>query len=563
MKIKKFTDYKPKSGFNEIELALLDYNNIDISEFEKLFPDYGRNVRINNFLTHDMTWLKETETFIKFIESHKNDKISIVGDYDTDGIMGTVILMIGLQAYGIDCNFIIPDRLKDGFGIKNKHVKEAISRGSKAIITVDNGIAAHKVVRYAKNKGIDVLITDHHIPDEETVPKGVSIINPLYNDDVYPEISGGYVAFKLIYNLLLRNDLFTGDNKFLDRDLLFFAAISTIGDMMPLVGENRLLVKSALQLLQMIKDKNVWNGRILKTVTALGGRYNIRNKDKLIQLDLISFSMSPTINSVGRMEGDVTSLVQDILDCNVGGVYMKDYTKINNSRKKATIDILKTIKLDKRDVYVIDIKTKFSFEIKGLLGLVANRISSEKNKPAFVGMKSGNKFICSARGCDGYSLYDAIERVKKKLPELNITGGGHESAMGIQFDYSEENIKLFEKTLTKDFEINFLDFEAEKVYIEYDPELFEMLIDVYYNFDVFGTKFKRLDFIYSGSLKYIDTAKKVFKVGDLYFKYFTSPPNIKIGRVINVIFDIGTDDATAIYLIYKDANIIKKGSDNE
>ena len=263
MNIKRLSDVTPYENLDVTTTAILNENNISIAEFQEKIPDYFDKTLYQDFgivgaqvptidnlkFLEKISPLKNTQAFIDFIEKHRNEKICIIGDYDVDGVFSTLIMCVGLLSIGINVEHVIPQRITDGYSMKSLHVDRAIEKGATAIITVDNGIGTKEAVDYALEKGLSVLITDHHLPTEDCLPQGVDIIDPKYNGDEFSDICGAAVAFKLIIEYYKRNNMLGSSKiKLLLNELIFYAACATMTDNMPAIGENRFLLRQGLQV---------------------------------------------------------------------------------------------------------------------------------------------------------------------------------------------------------------------------------------------------------------------------------------------------------------------------
>ena len=535
---KKLSEYTNENGFSKTEIALLKENNLNLENFSENFPDYNKKITLDSFLK-TLTPLKNTDEFIEFVTSRKNEKFCILGDYDADGILSTEIMLIGLRKMGIDVDFVIPNRLENGYGMKNIIIDKALEKKATVLITVDNGIGSKEQIEYALSKGISVLITDHHLPEENTTPENVIIIDPKYNKDCFSDICGAFVAFKLIFELLKSEKIF--DNT-LFKEMAVFAAIATKTDMMPILNENRELLIGALDYCNVLKERNLWFGRILKIFKGLGGVFILNNKDKIIDENFFSFSIGPALNAVSRIEGDVSKLVNDIYACGERGNFLKDYLSLNNKRRKFTETLFQSLTEETEEgnisMQLIN-EENFDFPVKGLLGLISNKISSEGTKKvALCGIKNGEEYEFSCRSHNQYSLHEGIlKRIAAEHPELKIKGGGHKSAMGLRFSAGEGNFQLFKRLLEDDFTNNVLNIE-ENVFI-LEKEMLDEIFFVYEKFKVFGNNFEKLKFFYEGSFKSFFSTKKEIEIGDYKFLIFDKFEKEKWkNKDIKVIFNI-------------------------
>lgn len=394
----------------------------------------------------------------------KKTKIRIVGDYDTDGTCATFILCSGLNRLNSYVDYYIPDRKADGYGINAEIIKRSKEDGVELIITCDNGIAAIEELEYAERLGIDVIVTDHHQLVKNEVeknrvilPKALAVINPHRPDCDYPfkHICGANIAFKLIQALYQRLGM---EDRELD-ELRFFASIATIGDMMPLIDENRVLVKWAL--LNFFCCKNIG-------LTVLCNKLNIDHR-RMRAYD-VGFKISPCINAGGRL--DTARLVLKLFFSQTeeeAAVITDELIELNNKRKEMTLeqsqkafDIIDTLdeELKVIVVYLPDCH-------ESIAGIVASRIKDRYHRPAFVVTKGKEGLKGSARSIAAYSMYEEMSKCK----ELFTRFGGHKMAAGFSLTEDKladlcfqlnDNCSLSEKEITEEI---ILDMELPLEYL--------------------------------------------------------------------------------------------------
>lgn len=558
--IRKLSELIPYEGFTNIQTAFLVENDISPDAFQYCFPEYGQtSLKLGEFLK-SMPRLKYTNEFIDFVKQHKDKHFVVVGDYDCDGVFSTLIMVEALRAVGCNCDFIVPHKFNDGYGLQVKHIEKIIEMGGEVIITVDNGISCKPAVDYALEKGLAVAITDHHLPSDN-IPENVLVIDPKYNDDAFSDISGGFVALKLANDLIwemstkvenefnspdgvVKYQTIDKDNFFLTFELAFFAAITTVSDLMPLINENRLLLKSVFTYVNNLKDKNVWAGRIMKVLSGLGAYNTIKDADKIINEDTLKYYIGPTTNAVGRVDGDVEPLIQDILDVNQQGVYLKGYFQKNMTRKQNTRLLLSGYEKDENAVANIAVydPNEYDFPIVGLTGLIASRLSSE-GKVSMVGFEKDGRYEFSCRSVRGYSIFDGINRIKESHPELLLEGGGHALSMGVRFTADLMSLETFKEALYKDIQEH-SEIAPETVF-EFEPEMIDELIYEHQQFGLFGGGFKKLNFIYRAPLISFDAATKTAQIGDFYFKT-GKPETLKIDADVEVEFTISLESKSQI-----------------
>lgn len=390
-------------------------------------------------------WLmKDMKKAVDILEKkiQQKVKIRIIGDYDIDGVTSTYILLKGLTRIGADVDTYIPDRVADGYGIHEHLIVKAESDGIDTIVTCDNGIAAAAEIQMAKEKGMTVIVTDHHeIPYREEngerkviLPPADAILNPKQYDCPYPNknLCGAVVAFKYITALYER---FNIPEKELE-DYYELAAIATVGDVMDLQGENRILVKEGLRRLKNTQNKGLQE---LIRANAL--------EDAKITAYHIGFVLGPCINASGRLDTAARSLA--LLNAQTKEEAAKlagDLTALNQSRKALTekgkeeaIQLIETTELKNDRVLVVYLPECH----ESLAGIIAGRIREKYHKPAFVLIKGEKSAKGSGRSIESYSMYEELV----KCADLMVQFGGHPMAAGLSIE--EENIEKFRRQLNE------------------------------------------------------------------------------------------------------------------
>lgn len=347
------------------------------------------------------------------VDSHLEDTIAIAGDYDVDGISASTIMKKALEAYGVKrVEALIPNRFSDGYGLNPSIVDRAITLGAKLIITVDNGIVAFEATKYAKSKGIDIIITDHHL-HQDNLPCADLVISPHIGENELENrnICGAMVAF-LIAKYLLHES---------NEELEEIACLATIADVMPLKGENRLLVKQTIERIR--KNKGMRNPGLSLLTKAIGVHYEQFNTESF------SFSVAPILNTPGRLTSADLSL--ELLISNdyayLDGL-VKQMLELNIKRKKI-LDELKLaindqIKIEEpANIVVLDDANE------GLIGVLAGMLSNRDDKPSFVFVKAHDGYKASGRSpkwCDlSVVAFKALEGIEP------LACGGHANAMGL------------------------------------------------------------------------------------------------------------------------------------
>jgi single-stranded-DNA-specific exonuclease len=556
--IKEISNINPYENLDQATSAILQENNISLDDFKKLVPDYFDETIYKDFgkenaqipvidnikFLDKLTVLKNSEAFVDFVNTHKNNKICVIGDYDVDGVFSTLIMLIGLITIGVDSVCVIPRRIHDGYSMKKIHVDRAIEKGASAIITVDNGIGTKDAVDYAIEKGLDILVTDHHLPEESTLPKNIQIIDPKYNGDEVSDICGACVAFKLIVYYFKKYNMINSPKiKMLLNELIFYAACATMTDNMPAIGENRYLLRQGLDIVNNFKANKIWSGRILKIVSGLGSnnaRNALNDPNRSFDVDLFSFSIGASINAVSRIGNDVEKLIEDILKASGDKVYIDGYASANHTRQGYSRQVLKKHKKSNTPV-VVEIlnESDFDFPIRGVIGILANNIVFEERKPAIVGYEKDGFYEFSGRSVPGYSLFNIINTLKEAHPEFEISGGGHEYAMGIKIKADPEIMRQFKEAIDEDYKANYIPQEQTAYLLE--DENIDAAIEAHRKLRIFGANFKKLTFTYSGFIENLDFYNKEIQIGRYNFKTFSMFDVPDIGSFVNVLFEINFD----------------------
>lgn len=418
---------------------------IELNEFEA-YLNSNLNTLNSPYLFKDM----EKAVDIIYESIHNSEKIRVVGDYDIDGVCAGFILKDGFKRIGANVDFDVPDRINDGYGINDRIIKQAFDDGINLIITCDNGIAAKKQIDYAHELGMKIIVTDHHevpyVMENDSkifvLPDADAVIDHKRQDCEYPfkHLCGALVAYKLLeaflekYYKIYFNDynFFDEKMKFMDKYLVF-AGIATIGDVVPLIGENRVIVKNALD---KIKEIDNYGLKALIKVNELW--------DKEINSYHISFVIGPCINSGGRI--DTAKRVFDLFDCDNMDMAMEkamELKSINDERKDMTVEgVDKAIKLiedseELKNKKVLIVYLNDCHE--SLAGIIAGRLKEKYYKPVFVFTDAEKGIKGSGRSIEGYSMFDELTKANQVYKEekdegLFIKFGGHEMAAGVSVE---------------------------------------------------------------------------------------------------------------------------------
>jgi single-stranded-DNA-specific exonuclease len=541
---KKISSQQSLMGHGRVESAILEENGITSNDkMNEYFPDlFGKKSWLTKFISEEMSPVGNWEAFVSFIREHKSESFCVIGDYDADGVMATTIMKLALLTFGVSSvHHVIPDRLNDGYGIRDKHVDRAIELGAKVIITVDNGITANSTIDYAKSKGLYVLVTDHHIPEMNNLPRADVLVNPHLTaaTEKMENICGAFVAFKLATKML---DIKNRDHEFIIKDMALFASVATVSDVMPMFGENRLLLKYTLDNVNFVKNRGIWGGRTLKFLSGFGVRRAIKDGDALINEDTFGFLVGPTINASGRVNGETEGIVDDIINSVEYGNFIDGYSEINRERQTKTKEIFKEHKIsdDPIGFMVID-HSKYSYPIGGLIGLVANRVADIEQKPAFIGTKKDGKISFSCRSVPGYSLHEGLTRFHEKYPDSTVEGGGHNGAIGIRTS-SEVEVNLLKEHFIEDFK-KYSGIERQNVYV-FERDFMDEIFAAHRTFSPFGQMFQKLKFTHTGIVRDISAEEYLIQIDDIWFKTYIKKEDLpKVGETTKIIFSVSQDSS--------------------
>lgn len=362
------------------------------------------------------------------------EKICVYGDYDADGVTSTALMYSYLEAVGANVIYYIPSREEEGYGLHAEAVRRLKEQGVSLILTVDNGIAAAEEIAFADSLGIDTVVTDHHTPGE-TLPSACAVVDPHRADcpSTFKMLSGVGVAFKVILAL---------EGAYADVDSLLenyadLVCIGTIGDIVPLSGENRVFVKRGLRLLN--QSDRVGICALLKEAGLEGKPVNAGN---------VSFGLVPRINACGRLGLSQSSVSLFLTEDELHAQEIAQKLDADNAdRKKIEKDILEkiNIEIEKNPSLVMDKVIVLDGEgwHQGVIGIVASRIKERYGKPALVITRDQTEAKGSGRSIAGFSLCDAVFACKELLTHC----GGHPMAVGIGLNNG--NIPLFREKINR------------------------------------------------------------------------------------------------------------------
>lgn len=438
-----FMEMAKKYGIDPLIARII--RNRDIMD-EKEITEYlygGKEALHNPHLLKDVD--KAAEIIAEGIAEKK--AMRIIGDYDIDGVNATYILLDGIRRCGGNVDAAIPDRMKDGYGINEHLIEQALSDGKELLITCDNGIAAINEINFAKKKGMTVVVTDHHeIPYRNTEQgkeflrsNADAIVNPKQADCPYPckGICGAVVAWKLVQVLYERMDIPVEEADIFIEN----AGFATVGDVMDLTGENRILVKLGLKALEHTKNPG------MKALIA-------KNKlsDKPLSAYHIGFVLGPCINASGRLDTAKRSLELLLERDEVkASALAGELVEFNESRKymtqQETQKALEQIEKEGREkdkVLVVYLPECH----ESLAGIIAGRIREAYQRPVFVLTRGEEGVKGSGRSIEAYSMFDKMTEVA----ELFTKYGGHPMAAGLSM--REEDIDKLREQLNQKAELS-------------------------------------------------------------------------------------------------------------
>ena len=399
----------------EFICTLLLQRNIDSLESAQKYFRPNLNELHDPFLMKDMA--RTVDRLIQAIDS--SEKIMILGDYDVDGTTSVSMLYDYFIKKTLEPIYYIPDRYKEGYGVSEESIAFAADQKVSLIITIDCGIKAHDEIEAANTKGIDVIICDHHIPDD-SIPKAYSIINPNQKNCDYPfkGLCGCGIGFKLISAIEKKSGGSEETNQYLD-----LVAIATIADQMPMINENRTIVHHGL--------------KELNNNPRPGFHFFIRSINRNIVESDISFNIGPRINASGRMKSGMLSVkLMTENDTNAAYKIAQEIESINLLRRSKEKEVTEEA-IKKTDPLKFTNVVYGNNWNKGVLGIVASRLVDKFYKPTIVLTLADKLYTGSARSISNFDIYDAIQSGKEYLDQY----GGHKYAAGLSI--KEENLKGF------------------------------------------------------------------------------------------------------------------------
>jgi single-stranded-DNA-specific exonuclease len=390
------------------------------------------------------------------------EKILLYGDYDVDGTSAVVILKKAIDLAGGSVDFFVPHRMRDGYGMRPEAIDRAATDGVKLVVSVDTGIRAGAVVEHARGLGIDVIVTDHHLP-EATLPPAVAVINPNRRDCDYPEknLCGAAVAFKIVQALFARMGWEAARVQSLCESFLKLVAVATVADVVPLTGENRVIVKRGLEGFHTVRNPGL---RALLQVAGF-------QAGDCPSAGQVAFRIAPRINAAGRM-ADAVDVIEMFLttDPARAQTLASQLHDLNRERQDTEADIVRRIDEECERTAITDANTALVFSgigwHKGVVGIVASRVVERYHRPVFVLCEDEETGLAqgSGRSIPGFHLLEALE----SMPELFVKFGGHKQAAGVTL--SRDRVQEFRERFSR-YAAERLTPEDFRPAIEFDAEI--------------------------------------------------------------------------------------------
>ncbi|MFH1233564.1 MAG: single-stranded-DNA-specific exonuclease RecJ [Patescibacteria group bacterium] len=518
---------------------------VEKEEIEKFFQA-GFGDLLDPFL------FKYMQPAVDLIISHikTGNKIIIYGDYDADGITASAVLVEILTIFKANVGVYIPDRMSEGYGLNEKAVDKIARAGTKLIITVDNGIRNKKEVNYIKRLGLDVVITDHHEPpaDKNDLPDCL-IINPKTEDYPFKSLAGVGVSFKLALALIKKSKLTEEQKKKLAEKILDLVAVGTVADCVSLIGENRILIKQGLKIIN--KYSRLGLKELIKTAQINGFKKEICSWN-------ISWQIAPRLNSAGRLDHANTAFKLLITKDEEEAKIIAEKLNIKNSeRQKLTKTIVEAccIKVEQEmleDKILILLAPNLENDAvgfswpEGVIGLVAGRFCDQYSRPTLVITKTGEEIKGSGRSIEEFNITKAIEQLRQYLVKF----GGHSQACGFTvnnqddlFKFTVDLKKIANEQLEKIDLTQKLIIEAELKLSEIDDQLVEKIGE----FEPFGEdnpqpKFVSFNLIITDKMTMGANGQHVkFRFGDFWALAFGQTEKcseLKINDKVDVVYYI-------------------------
>lgn len=445
--------FNPADGKSLIENILISRGILD-SEKREEFLNPALEIRHDPFLLEDM------DKACNIIEEtvKKEGRILIFGDYDVDGVTSTASLMIFLKNMGAEVSYLIPDRMAEGYGLSQTGVEKIVAGDWDLVITVDCGISSIEEIDFLKKNNVSTIITDHH-ECKEVLPNADAVINPKRPEDIYPfkHLSGAGVVMKLIQALSVRKD-----KKELWKECLDLTCLGTVGDIVPLTGENRMIAVHGIKMLNDCKRTGL--NVLIKKLSL---------KSLQISTVTIGYSIGPNLNAAGRM-GDGSRAVELLVESNEekADILAQELIDENTKRKETETVIIEHAKEKLSEHYdPLSYKILIAYDEswhQGVLGIAASKLSRHFKRCVIIFGWDGELYKGSARSFGQENILEAIEFAR----EYTVTYGGHKKAAGVsvakddiekfmgkidEYASGKEVEALYKNTIEIDYELGFKD----------------------------------------------------------------------------------------------------------
>lgn len=426
-------------AYNPLLMRLLVNRGVTTEEDAERFLKPKYDVHMNDpLLMHDM----ERAVVRLFEAIEAKEKIVVYADYDCDGIPGAVILHDLLKKIGYEhFSVYIPDRHGEGYGLNTDAVETFIQDGVKLLITIDLGTTNHETITLAESNGINVIVTDHHLP-HATLPQAFAVVNPKVGD-LYPDpmLCGAGVMFKLVQAFVKKYGEYFAIPVGWEKWLLDMAGLATLSDMVPLIGENRVIASFGLQVFRKTPRSGLT--QLLRKL-KIDQRYLVE--------DDITFMVTPRLNAASRMDSPMRAFeLLSERDETKAGALALHLTKINDERKTLVAGIMKEVKhtLAERTLGPIIVIGNPKWRV-GILGLVAGKVMDEFDRPVFVWGREGTNGDTVVKGsCRSNGSVNVVQ-LMETAKEHFLDFGGHELAGG--FSVTQESVYFLEEKLIATFE---------------------------------------------------------------------------------------------------------------
>ncbi len=382
-----------------------------------------------------MTGMEAAVERILYALDH-HEPVVVYGDYDVDGVTATVLLVEALNTLGLQASGYIPHRFDEGYGLNKEALKNLKEKGVGLVISVDCGVRSPDEAEYARQIGLDLVISDHHHP-AESLPPAFALINPKQPGDQYPDkdLAGVGIAFKIAQALVERLTMRGGPVELRLETLLDLVALGTVADLAPLTGENRMLVRKGLECIRTTGRQGLF---ALAGVSDLAiGKTTATN---------IGFSLGPRLNAAGRLESALAAFtLLSTTDRHEAGVLAQKLEQQNRERQELTRNIQIAAEQIANEAgpdanILFAVHPDFN---AGVVGLAASRLAEVHYRPAIVGTQGPESTRCSCRSIPEFHITDALD----KCADLMVRHGGHAAAAG--FTVSNENLPELRKRLTE------------------------------------------------------------------------------------------------------------------